>query len=138
MKKKLVLLFLLLIAILIGWLIIKNRTYKPIPTSSNNTVVLRLPTKNDKVLEYIEKIVSGDNIFSLLKRVVDRENIYLGYEEDGDDFFYVYQIGEVGGMIMDCSLVLLVNNKEVFESPNKYYLTVGDEIEWVFRCADSG
>jgi hypothetical protein len=123
-------------AILIGWLILKGRIYKPIILRSNNTVILKLPAKNDSVLEYTEKIVSGDNIFSVLKRVVDRENIYLGYKENEDGFLLVYQIGEIGGLITDCSLIPLVNNKKIIESPNKYYLKFGDEIKWVFRCND--
>jgi len=136
MKIKLVFFLLIPLCILIGWLVVKNQISKPTSTNSDKTVVLKLPTKNDKTLEYKEKIVSGDNVFSLLKRVTTRENISLGYKENEDGFVYVYQIGEVGGMIMDCSLVLLVNNKEVFESLDKYYLTTSDEIEWVFRCAD--
>jgi hypothetical protein len=137
MKRKTILLplFLLLVAILIGWLIIQNQPNTSIPTNLN-TVILRLPTENDKILEYKEKIIPDDNVFLLLKRVTERENITLKYKENDDGFIYVYQIGQTGGIIMDCNLVLLVNNKEVLETPDKYFLTPTDEIEWVFRCAD--
>ena len=127
---------LIIITLLIGWFIFKNGTYKQTTTDSNDTVFLKLPSKDNKVLEYKEKVISGDNVFSMLKRVTDKENISLGYEENTDDFLLVYKIGEVGGKIMDCSLTLLVNNKEIIESPDEYYLVAGDKVEWVFWCED--
>lgn len=111
--------------------------YTPVPSITNSigTVILKLPAKNDKTLEYKEKIESGDNVFLLLKRVADRENIHFAYKYN-DDFLYVYQIGQVGGLTMDCGFELLINNKEVLQSPDKYFLKAGDKIQWLFKCED--
>lgn len=106
--------------------------FKELPS---NTVILRLPAENGKILEYKETITFGDSAFSLLRRVTERENIRIDYYKNEVGFLNINQIGQVGGMIMDCSLELLINNKEVLKSPDEYFLQSGDEIQWVFKCA---
>ena len=113
----------------------KEWNCKITPSIPGNTVILKLPDQNGNILEYEETIQPGDNAFSLLTRVSDRENIDIEYRKV-DSFTHVYKIGDVGGLIMDCGLVLLVNNNEVLPSPDKISLTPGDEIQWVFRCED--
>lgn len=134
-KKLFFFFFITLIILFTGLLVILNPFHKPIYNNSDNKVTLRLPAENNKILEYKETIVSGDNVFLLLKRVTTRENIHLAYKNEGG-FLYVYQIGQVGGLIMDCGLELLINNKETLQSPDKYFLKAGDEIQWIFKCED--